>query len=103
MKTEDPMKLYEEAMAALRSGAFEESLKGFSLLQRRHPEIDSAYRPLQKTFALAGWVELARKFEPARLALVDLLKARTSELAQNPDDPLLAEDVSNLEKRIQAV
>lgn len=95
------MVVYNRAMDSLRSGKFDESLDDFKWLQAHALEHGAHFQSLRRTYALAGWVELARLFAPAKQALEDLLTLRAQEHAQFPSDVEKAKDLFALEERIQ--
>ena len=97
---DDPMDLYDRAMTDLGEGRFAESLQNFRLIMQRPPAVDSFYRPLQRSFAPAGWVMLAGRYPPADAELKALLKERIAELASTPNDKEFADDVANLQAHV---
>lgn len=99
MKGRDPMSVYEKAMDFMSTGQYADALSELIWLQSE--TIDSDYLPLRRTYALAAWIELAKEFEPAKVAIQALLQSRRDQLNLMPGNVELAKDLGALEERIK--
>jgi hypothetical protein len=99
MDNPDPMAVFERAIDYVCSGQYDEALADFIWLQKPL-QADLHFQALRRSYALAGWIELAKKFEPARVAIEELLEARRREHAAAPADPELFADLRALQERV---
>lgn len=95
----DPMKTYQRAMESLSAKRFNDALTDFIWIQEHAAEFGREYQGLRRTYALSGWIELARIHPPALDALKDLQQSLSSRLAVSPDDAEIQKDVTALTER----
>lgn len=101
MNDERPMEVFQRAMGAIHSGEHEAALRDFIWLQVHSLEVDAGFAAVRRSYALAGWIELAKKYQPARTAIEERLAQLTAAQKNRPSDMELFQDRTALEERIQ--
>jgi hypothetical protein len=96
---ENPMEVYQRAMGLLQNGGYAEALRDFVWLQENSVKFAPDYQSLRRTYALAGWIELAKIFAPARQALDELQNSLICRQADAPEDKEAADDLAALQSR----
>lgn len=80
-----PMEVLDEAQEDRLAGRYEESLRKFEWLFKQGHVVDPTFDSVRVSFAIGGWADLAKDFEPARVKLHKLQSvARESVLSASP-------------------
>jgi hypothetical protein len=95
-------KILEEAKSLTATGHYAEALQRFLWEHRHAPESDDSYQKIVRlTSALTDWVELGRRYAPAKQALLEIRDADTREIAAGRGYGDLFQTVQAINRELQ--
>lgn len=97
----NPMDVYDRAMKSTDEGEFTSALEDFVWIYNHSTDESNMYQALRRTYGLAGWVILARRYPPALKYLKDILDKNIEILKIDPDNSNIKSDVDAINENMK--
>ncbi|MBI5387681.1 MAG: protein kinase [Verrucomicrobia bacterium] len=97
----DPAKVHTEARDLTAQGRYEEALQRCLWFHQHALEFDPALSAVRLSYALADWMELARRYPKAKQALVEIRDRKTRAIAEGRGSLDLFHDVAAINQHLQ--